>query len=349
MINSTRTAFPLLRLQGSPSEIGFQHGSLLRERIRGCFDLYRSLISRFSDDDVRRFAATFRQSIAAFHPPFAEEIDAIAEGAGLEPWKIYLLNARTEILRALITQGALPPECSALFFRQRRILGQNWDWAPTCEELVVFLQIRYSGDKELLTFTEPGILAKIGMNSDGVGVCLNILRAPAAPRGVPVHILLRAVLESSSAGEAKSRVLSADLGTMSNLIIADATGEGLGIEIAGGAVGVYGSSASWIAHTNHYLTLDVDNPRAEHESSYARQEALEARCARLQEGSLGEMKEILGDRSNARLPICCEYEPDDLVVEAGTVTTIVMDLPHRELHYTPGNPLRHGFEQLRLS
>jgi isopenicillin-N N-acyltransferase like protein len=341
--------FPLIELRGSAGDIGLLHGRKLAERIERCYAFYRSLLHEYMDADIRLLAERFADAIIAFHAPHAEEIEAIAYGAHFEPWKIYALNARTEILRSLITQkGAALHECSSLFLRQGCLLGQTWDWSHVFEDLVVLLHIRAKGGESLLTLTEPGIIAKIGLNSQGIGVCLNILRAPAVPRGVPIHVLLRAVLEAGSAAEARERVLSAHFGTMSNMIIADTTAYGVGIEIAGSEVALYGESEPFIAHTNHYTHLPVENPRTEFESSYARLDTLSSLCGQVKEGNVSEMQTILGDRSNEKLPVCCEYEPDDLVGDAGTVTAVVIHLPSQTVYYTPGNPRRHPYRSLSL-
>ena len=61
---------------------------------------------------------------------------------------------------------------------------------------------------------EAGMLAKIGLNTRGFGVCLKVLRSvhDGAQTGVPVHVLSAALFdrfESRDEAEFASRILSA--------------------------------------------------------------------------------------------------------------------------------------------
>jgi isopenicillin-N N-acyltransferase-like protein len=68
-----------------------------------------------------------------------------------------------------------PNECTSLFCPTNGILAQNWDWDKTLESLMFVQKITRPDRHQLIQLTEPGILGKIGMNSAGLGVCLNIL------------------------------------------------------------------------------------------------------------------------------------------------------------------------------
>ena len=58
------------------------------------------------------------------------------------------------------------------------LLAQNWDWHPDLRASTVVWIVEHD-DRWFATLTEAGILAKIGLNSAGLGVCLNILRTTA--------------------------------------------------------------------------------------------------------------------------------------------------------------------------
>ena len=89
------------------------------------------------------------------------------------------LNARTEIMLSNAKPNLMssdgPNECTSLFCPTKGILAQNWDWDKTLESLMFVQKITRSDRHHLIQLTEPGILGKIGMNSAGLGVCLNIL------------------------------------------------------------------------------------------------------------------------------------------------------------------------------
>ena len=75
--------------------------------------------------------------------------------------------------------------------------GAELDWAAELEPLCAILRVTRTdcpGAPQMLFMTEPGVIGKVGLNSAGVGVCLNMLQCAAPVSGV--HCVLRAVLES---------------------------------------------------------------------------------------------------------------------------------------------------------
>src|SRR3954470_6680658 len=119
--------------------------------------------------------------------PLTDEIDAIARGADVDPHELRAANARPEILG-----GA--DECSVV--AGGSLLAQNWDWHPDTSASTV-IWIVENGDQWFAKLSEAGMLDKIGLNSAGLGLCLNILRTTAdgGVAGPPIHVLLRQVLE----------------------------------------------------------------------------------------------------------------------------------------------------------
>ena len=212
--------------------------------------------------------------IKDFHEPYFVEINAIAQGSGVEPWKIFALNSRTEIvltlLRAMnnkVSASDQPTECTSLFCKEFGILAQNWDWDEKLEQLIVLSHIKRRDDHEIITMHEPGILAKTGMNNKGLGVCLNVLDCPASYgelNGVPIHILLRAGLDASSFQDAKTVYQRAKCGTSSHIFLGSFDGQNAMVEFAGRRVEFLNrdeETHGWPLHTNHYLGCDLgDHP-----------------------------------------------------------------------------------------
>lgn len=69
------------------------------------------------------------------------------------------------------TALAATPEATA---SGQTLLGQNWDWMPKLDGHTVLLKIRQHDKPTVLTYTEAGIVAKIGMNTAGLGLCVNL-------------------------------------------------------------------------------------------------------------------------------------------------------------------------------
>ena len=83
-------------------------------------------------------------------------------------------------------------------------------------------------DRSIMMMTEPGIIGKVGMNSSGVGVSLNLLVAKKVPKdGLPIHILLRTALDSNSVREWQDKIEALPShfrGTTSAIVAEDETG-----------------------------------------------------------------------------------------------------------------------------
>jgi len=330
--------FPLFNLSGTPREIGLAHGRLAKERIHQALAFYKTIFKK-DDQTLLLLAAQFKKKIERAFPQYVEEIEAIGEGAELDPLWIYVLNARTEIL-SFGTQ-----ECTVAYFKKSAILGENWDWAETLEGLAIILRITRPDGHTILMMTEPGIIGKVGLNSAGLGVALNLLECPAKLDGVPVHIMLRAILDCSSLAEVQSVIVRNANGKASNILVGDAFGQSLDVEFAGNDLFMLSPQEAVFVHTNHYLSMDL--PKKENlASSYARYErGVEIG---VKEGSIDEMKKLLLDQHNKELPICRPYAKSRYVSSVGTICSIVMDLPRREMHITKGSPLKKGFEVVKV-
>ncbi len=349
-MNSIASKFPRVLLKGSAREVGEQHGDLLRERIRDCWDFYRSIIPG-RDSELRELSESFANVIKSYNSSYTEEIEGIAAAADIEPWKIYALNSRTELIRQLNRVHA-PKECTAICFRESSLLGQTWDWAEELEDLVVITEIEKQGAPRILMLTEPGIIGKIGLNSCGIGLTLNILRCHEPIEGVPIHILLRAVLESENLPAATALFEDKALGSMSNIIIADGAGNCINQEIAGKNLASFGQEDDFVLHTNHYLQVDVGDEDPDFESSYTRfgraQQLLLQLFRAGHDTDIASMKRILLDSENGPHGISHTYNPDDVIRSEGTVCALVMDLKNLTMHITPGNPLTNGFVEHSL-
>jgi len=340
---SERT-LPYFQFSGDPTAIGHAHGESLRKEIRQTFEFYRGLVPHVTEPELEKLALRFASSIQRFQPRYSEEIEAIAASASLPAWKIYLLNSRTELIRQLKP----PTECTGAYFAQSGILGENWDWAKDLEALIFVTQITYPSEFSILMMSEPGIIGKIGCNSAGLGVCLNILRCDKPLNGVPIHILLRAVLDQPTVADALGEIQRAPLGTMSNLIIGDANGNGIDVEIAGDCFTTFGESEPYILHTNHYLAADITNPVAAFQSSYRRYQRGKEILEAASQYDMTLMKQLLGDCSGEELAICSRYYPDEIIGSVGTVCSVIFDLPRRQMNITAGNPIENGYQTFQM-
>jgi len=287
--------------------------------------------------------------------------------ADVSPEWIYALNGRTELLPETT-------ECSTLCFPQSSIgpvLAENWDWMKPTEDLAIIMRLRINKkdqpSRTIMMATEPGIIGKAGMNSDGVGVCLNLLIAKNLPKdGLPVHILLRAALDSKNLKEWQDRIESLPShlrGTVNAIVAADASGDWVNYEFAGREIYRVSPRENNLCcqyRTNHFLSPTSLNDQSILPSSYSRYARLEELVAMndipLEEGKrnegcepskkdgkeeiLSHIRRLLFDRAREDLPILRKFVWDaKMAVDTGTICSIVMCLQERTLLATKGSPL----------
>jgi len=332
--------FLQVAVSGRADERGFQHGRILANRIERTVEFYTRIFGQ-SASVLVELANHFKQKIREFNGEYATEIESVAEGAGLDSSYIYVLNARSELL-SLKTN-----ECTAIYFQKTGILGQNWDWASILEPLTVLMRIEHPNGHVIQMITEPGIIGKIGLNSSGIGVCLNILRIKGRLDGLPVHVLLRAILDSQSIDEAKIAVEKAGHGKASNILVGDQHGNCFDIEFARDRSLTIGPQQTFV-HTNHYIGEHINPNAGIFRCSYARKQTAEEKIKALTTHSVEDMKSILLDRSHGEFPINRRYTPDDVIEEMGTVCSVIMDLPNQTIHLKRGHTVDTDFSRYTL-
>ena len=199
--------------------------------------------------------------------------------------------------------------------------------------------------------SEPGIIGKIGFNSQGIGVLLNFLHIDGyQPRGVPTHILLRRILESFSMSEVKNILLSNGIGRTSNILVSDSNGNFIDIEFAGDEYFLFENTSETYLHTNHYLGRAI-NDSIELPSSFARYKRGSELLKNEIYLNVDSIKKILLDEGNSDLPICRKYtmNSNGLLEDIGTISSIIMNLKEKEMHITRGNPFDHPYTTIALN
>ncbi|KAB1946883.1 C45 family autoproteolytic acyltransferase/hydolase [Brevibacterium linens] len=252
-------------------ERGHRRGEELRTGIASTLVAYRRYFSHLSITEaaVHSAATSSWQRLQQWWPTGAEEVVAVAAGAGIDVTELMEIVARTEIM----TQApAAPTECSTASHTSpgASVAAQNWDWAADFSTLWHFNDVgAVPGQHRHVGIAEFGMLGKIGLNEAGVGVLLNILKHTGDEAGgVPIHMILARVLaEAGTLAEALEIIDSAP--TSSSSVITVITAEAaVQVEIAGalkrerrarsarGADGETGKSG-FLIHTNHFLHPDL--------------------------------------------------------------------------------------------
>ena len=372
--------FPLIEVSGSARERGQQHGRQAKERIGRSIATYARLFAYCGIDwrRAQRLGAGYREVIGDLDADLLAEIEGIASGAGRHVDEILALNARTEILPPSYPGDAHPDqgriaaanakegvpdwgECTAVAVKPAQsttgttLLAQNWDWLGAQRAALVLLRVRGAGGASCLTLTEAGMLAKIGLNQRGFGVCLNILRSSddGSRAGVPVHVLLRALLDRASVADAMAFASKLSFGASSNVLCADASGDTAALEFSPRGVEVVRGAGAVLCHTNHFLAPAA----ARHQAPLDRSPSTLPRFARItaltgaHQGkfSPADLQRMLRDEADGFLSICRSPDPSFAPeVRLETVASVVMDLGARVMHIAPDLPARVDYLPVAL-
>ena len=372
--------FPLIEVSGSARERGQQHGLQAKARIARSIATYARLFAYCGIDwqGAQRLGAGYREVIGDLDPALLAEIEGIAAGAGRHADEILALNARTEILppsypgephpdrnriAAANVKNGVPDwgECTAVAVKPAQsttgttLLAQNWDWLGAQRAALVLLRVRSAGGASCLTLTEAGMLAKIGLNQRGFGVCLNILRSSddGSHPGVPVHVLLRALLGCDSVADAIAFASKLTFGASSNVLCADASGDTAALEFSPRGLEVVRGADAALCHTNHFLAPAA----AKHQATLAPSLSTVPRLERItaltsaHQGkfSSADLQRMLRDESDGYLSICRRPDPafaPEVCIE--TVASVVMDLGERVMHIAPDVPSKVDFVPVAL-
>jgi isopenicillin-N N-acyltransferase-like protein len=340
---------------------GRAFGAAMAAAVEHTVRSYRRLFEVWSGLDpsaVRTRGAQVAVALEAIWPEGVEEIAGIAAGAGQDELELIAINARTELFA-----GAVRPECSVVGVLPRAsaagttLMAQNWDWHPDLARSLVVWTVDAGEGASFTTLTEAGILAKIGLNDRGLGCCLNMLASDRddGAGGIPIHLLLRHVLERcTTVDEATALLLAAPVTASSAITVASHGAGGDDAMIATVELSPAGSrrldpdARGVIAHANHFVHDDL---RAHDVAVVVWPETLERQrevCAHLavEPPGLGAqaIEALLRSHANAPDAVCRHDDASKRYDErAATLASIVLDLGTRRVRIAPGTPCTHAY------
>jgi isopenicillin-N N-acyltransferase like protein len=264
-----------------------------------------------------------------------EEIAGIAKGAAQDEYELRAVNARTEILAG--ASGLT--ECSVI--GAGGLLAQNWDWHPEAgNSTLVWIVAHEHG--WFATLTEAGILAKIGLNDAGLGVCLNILHTTAdgGLDGTPIHLLLRRTLATARTVDDALEILTHAKTSASSAVTVATPNDVASVELSPGGANVIRGHVG--AHTNHFLEppkRGEDTVPTESPSTIPRLEVVRTQ----------PLLDALRDHSSQPKSVCRHVDPaEPWLDQTATVASVVMNLAARRFHVAAGTPCTHEHVQVAM-
>jgi hypothetical protein len=221
----------------TPYERGYQHGAALEFPIKKALRQFRAWIRdvvglQEPEAMILDFAGStpYMNSVQTDAPDLYEEMQGVAEGAGVDLKQLFVYQSFDEFFVFLLTSGTLEMgttgHCTTAGVYGRpgkpNYVGHNNDIPTYHEELVTVLHIKYpDSDLEILQSAFAGQIGQNGVNNRGVAVGINTLANLPGGDGLPVSFNVRKILESADLDQAIAYLKQASFGQAMNYTIGD--------------------------------------------------------------------------------------------------------------------------------
>ncbi len=369
-MGSEANASRLVHLEGPPFERGATYGRTLKAEISELVARWKQHLAgttgMAADEFIPRFLSRtdYLTAIKRYTPDLLDEVRGIAAGSGVDEDTMFTFQLLDELI---LNAKGVAAHCSAVGVDRTAdkptLLGQNWDIEGYVHGFQTVLHISDErADAESFVFAYAGLIAAFGVNSHGVGVCLNSMPILSHAReGLPVAYVIRGMLAAHTREEAVRFVTSVQHASPQNYLIGDPAKvvdlECSSSEVeplpANGAAGV-------VFHTNHplenddysaeYLAVLLERERGERtdEDFHAAVEFVEADSGTRLEGlrqqldslpaegvTVERIKAILASHVSPEHPICMDLGGDDKLTSIVSTVMELSDDPRFHVAFGP--------------
>ena len=352
-------AYPLVIIKGDARSRGRMYGELARQRIHNTIKSYKILFKHWAALDWQRAqeeALKFEPCIESYDSEALEEIRGIAEGSKVGFGEILALNVRYEVVFASsifheCTSAVALPEVTKT---HHLIMGQNWDWISTAAESCILLRIEQPNRPSIVTFVEAGLLAKTGINSAGIALCANALSCDEfKPHKVPMHVILRGILNSANLSDALAAVIRAERASSCNYLIGSREGDAIDLEATPSRVFHLYPKNGVMGHANNF----EHDQAAVHDLgkiSFPDSIIRGSRTSKLLSANAGQIgietfQHVFRDHVGFPNSICNhENHSRDCQERLRTLGSVIYDLTDMRMWIADGNPCDHDYREIRL-
>ena len=349
----TRT-FNVLEVSGSAYDRGFAYGEhhrmRLRRHVQSHYDFYAMYFEK-SKDELLREASKYSGPLRDYSQDVWDELKGTADGAGASTDEVMIIAAFNELFyprfEKLCTSFAVRDEATGdglTYVGQNNDEGVNPWMDGECVTLTRHLQ---SAAPNVLIYTYVGAPAMMGINSRGLGVCINALAYKSPRTRVPLLAVVREVLNQKDLDGAireiqradKSFALNFTMGTSSGIADVEAYPDDVLVRTSGDML--------W--HTNHCLYSVGFNYESDesHKNSVTRCSRVEA-LLRAGRGRLDleTLEGILADHENKPDSICLHVNSaKPRPKQERTLDSMIFVPERKEAWIAHGNPCEAGFEK----
>ena len=346
---TTAAPLPFLRVSGGYREIGRQVGEEMRDGITAAIAFYAEHSLAWSGvpfAEAEHLTLPRLEAARRHLSQCVEELEGMAEGAGVSMAALLVLNCGEELL--------VGERCTSVAVTNgtETVLGHNEDWIAADLDKNVVLDITAPGGTRVLAVTSVPYLPVNGMNSHGVACVQNSLVATDERVGVPNAFVCRWALEAGTLEEARARLCLPARGLGSSGLLADAGGRLWSVETSGTAEALTVGD-TWLVRTNHYvapgLRVREHHASADTQDRLARAEQLTATGVASGLEPLGLAGAVLSDHAPDGYPICGHVDASLPAAEREmTVASMLFEVTAGRLHAAAGPPCQASYQTFEL-
>lgn len=352
---SKENFYPFIELDGKPYDRGLKYGREASEAIKRNIDFYSGIFKKNSSidwDKAQQLSQKFVPVIEKNYPEALEEMKGVADGSGRKLSEIVALNCRSEVL------FANADACTCVLIPAERaqdghvLLGQTWDWLNTARPNSVVLRLKQEGKPTILMVCEAGLIGGKGLNSEGLAVGLNATSVGKGQIGMPLHLMMRQILNSSLPTEAIKSVSSVRRAGSGTFNVVTRNNNVMMIEFSPMKFDVIMSRGEPLVHTNHYLSPLIapdDTVKNFIPSTFTRLNTAEKRLAETKSPiGMSELMLLLSDHENYPESICYHEDPRIIGERYCSVYGMAADVTAGKLWVSIGNPCEGRISEYSL-
>ena len=337
----------MLVVAGSHRDAGRQVGEARGDVIRAQIEFDDRIPGGRTRSEQLELAARYRDVTAPAYPWYIEELDGMAEAAGVdalaafacmieeiwyEPYARRLQGRCTDVV-------AVPPATA----EDRVLVGHNNDMSRTYQDQLIAIEWRIDDEPAVFTIGN-GMWISCGWNSEGISMTGNEL-APLDERiGVPREIQFRSMLRMPTVDMAVGEALRHDRASSYNHVVV--SGDGAVVNVEGSATDAEltgPDERGHLVHTNHYVCRPMERYEGDPDyrpNSAARFERARALIGARPGGSVTTdvIRTILSDHEGEPNAICRHPERYGDGSTSATAFWWIGDLTACEVTYGRGNP-----------
>jgi isopenicillin-N N-acyltransferase like protein len=372
-----KRSLPVVDISGTPSQRGRQYGEAVALQLGAALGYYAEAFGASSGltwPQVTARAARWLEPVRDYAPHLLEEMQGIADGAGVDLLDVLALNARGEVIYddsfARMREGRMtvpaeePAEGCTSFAAYGPAsgdghvwAGQNWDWRAGVGDTVVMLRIVQPPKPTVIMQVEAGQIGRQGANSAGIALNANGLGGRFDDAvGLPQTVIRRSVLDQSSITDALEVLCRTRAHIASNALLTCREGFAVDIETTPAGHGWMYPADGLLVHGNHYqagvpaaLAADyrpispdslVRVPRAEDGLRLLREATGPDESRKL-------IKQAMSDHLGFPESLCTHADPRTPEIKHWTtLVSSCVDLTAGDYHVTAGTPCDREYQHL---